>query len=363
MKIERPRYRNLKSFLAYKKLLAICLTTMAVSGCKTEIAIPITQLESTENSVYTESGRFFVVGRESFLEKQSAIYEVVKSGSGYDVVTTVNSPQDNGEDCTFAGLTAYQNTLYAVCNYTAPSGIDALPFEIPTHSILVKVDTDKSPSDESYIEQTALLGASIAPNGMATDDDGNLFISNSYAFVSTFLLGQPEAAIYKVVPSSSGEFSVDVSPWYPPLPTDMFPNGVQITGDYLYYVTGPKLQKIRMLSSGLPGLPVTIYSAQRCNILDDFDISSRGLVATSEIRNPVPDFDLLLSLLPCDDAPVHGQLVIHSSKIPELVYGRHSFEDTLYPSSTRFTKGVVFPGENVVLTDFALGGVTLVSED
>ncbi len=337
-----------------------------LSGCKTETLISNDVLASSENTVYSENGRFFVVGNatpESLLTKESAIYEVIREGEDYSLSSVVDSADYlvDGEPCQFRGITAYENTVYAVCSYSAIGELIGLTLPLATHTILVKVDAAKSADDEGYIETTQVFGPLISPNGMATDSTGNIFVSDSNAYLSTFLAGIPAAAILKVTPSFDGEFSTTYESWYPALPTDTFPNGIQILGDSLFYVTGPKLQKFHLHPSGIAGVPITMYEAETCNILDDFDISPIGLIATSEIR-PTPEFDaLLFPGVVCDQLP-QGKLVTLSGHVPNLVYDEYVFEAT-FPSSVRFTRGKLFEAHAVVVTDYFTGGLKLVSED
>ncbi len=350
---------SLSSYKTASKLAMLGALGTLLMGCNTETLIPSEQLVATENSVYTRDGRFFVVGKEDLLSQASAIYEVIREGDGYTYVPVVNSPEQNGTDCFFSGITAYKNTLYAACNYSLPPELGGFT----SNSVLVKVDTKKSEGDEGFVEATPLLGTYVQTNGMATDYSGNIYISNSLAFVTTFMFGVPEAAIFKVTPSSEGPFSVTSEPWYPAMPTDVFPNGIQIKYNQLYYSTGPSLQKMRLQSDGTAGEPETVYSATTCNIIDDFDISSVGLIATTEIRNPAPPFDPILSPdAPCTE-PMHGKVVVLSGHVPDLVYETHLFEDGTLPSSLRFTKGRLFERQALVMTDYFGGGLKLVTDE
>ena len=350
---------NLSRYKQASKLAALGAFGILLVGCKTETLIPSDQLVATENSVYTKSGRFFVVGKEDLSSQASAIYEVISSEDGYTYVPVVNSPVQNGTDCFFSGITAYKNTLYAACNYSLPIELGGFP----SNSVLVKVDTAKDEGEEGFVESTPLLGTYVQTNGMATDYKGNIYISNSLAFVTTYMFGVPEAAIFKVTPSSEGPFSVTAEPWYPAMPTDVFPNGIQVKYNQLYYSTGPSLQKMHIQYDGTAGIPTTVYNATTCNIIDDFDVSLTGLIAATEIRNPAPQLDPVLSpFAPCTE-PMHGKVVVLSDYIPNLIYNTHQFEDGTLPSSLRFTKGLLFDDQALVMTDYFGGGVKLVTDE
>ncbi|MFL0800426.1 MAG: hypothetical protein K6L80_08265 [Agarilytica sp.] len=348
------------------KLLLLGAFGVFLSGCKTETLISNDILASSENAVYSKNGRFFVVGNatpESLLTKESAIYEITREGENYTTSSVVESTDYivNGEPCQFRGITAYKNSVYAVCVYSVIGEIIGQTLPLPTHSILVKVDATKTANDEGYIETTQVFGSLISPNGMATDSDGNIFVSDSNAYLSTFAAGIPAAAILKVTPSFDGGLSTTYESWYPALPTDTFPNGIQILGDNLFYITGSKLQKFHLQPNGMAGTPVTMYEAEPCNIMDDFDISPIGLIATSEIR-PTPEFDaIFFPGIVCDQLP-HGKLVMLSGRIPNLVYDEYVFEAT-FPSSVRFTRGNLFEAPGVVVTDYFTGGLRLVTEE
>ncbi len=348
------------------KLVLLGAFGVFLSGCKTETLISNDVLASSENAVYSKNGRFFVVGNpspESLLTKESAIYEITKEGENYTASSVVESADYivNGEPCQFRGITAYKNNVYAVCSYSVIGELIGQTLPLATHTILVKVDATKTADDEGYIETTQVFGSLISPNGMATDSDGNIFVSDSNAYLSTFLAGIPAAAILKVTPSFDGGFSTTYESWYPALPTDTFPNGIQILGDSLFYVTGTKLQKFHLHPNGIAGIPVTMYEAESCNIMDDFDISPIGLIATSEIR-PTPEFDaLLFPGVICDQLP-QGKLVTLSGHVPNLVYDEYVFEAT-FPSSVRFTRGKLFEAHAIVVTDYFTGGLKLVTED
>ncbi len=350
-----------------QKLLILGVFGFALAGCKTETLISNDILASSENAVYSKNGRFFVVGNstpESLITKESAIYEVTREGENYTLSSVVESADylANGEPCQFRGITAYENTVYAVCSYSTIGELIGQTLPLATHTILVKLDAAKAPGDEGYVETTQVFGPLISPNGMATDSDGNIFVSDSNAYLSTFLAGIPAAAILKVTPTFDGEFSTTYESWYPALPTDAFPNGIQILEDNLFYVTGTKLQKFHLHASGVAGIPTTLYTAEACNIIDDFDIAPHGLIAASEIR-PTPEFDaLLFPGQTCDQLP-QGKLVTLSSHIPDLVYNEYVFDDGTFPSSTRFTRGSLFEPHAVVVTDYFTGGLKLVTED
>ncbi len=344
------------------KLVALAGLSAALAGCNTETLIPSSEIGSTENGVYTQSGRFFIVGKLFPFVKESAIYEIKNNNGNYVAEIVLESPEENGIPCSFTGITAHKNTLYASCTYSAPTGAEGAAGEAPTHSVIAKVDTDEPPENEDFAEFAFLSGPFIGPNGMATDRKGNIYFSNSFSFAGALLFGVHEPSIFKATPSVEGEFSVNVDAWYPALPTDYFPNGIQIQGRNLFYVTGTKLQRIRIKKDGSAGVPVTLYEAKTCNIMDDFDISPFGIITTSEIRSPFTDFDFLLSPdAPCEALP-HGKIVTISSEVPGIVYGEHIFDDGTLPSSLRFTKGKVFEPNAIVTTDFYGGAITLVTD-
>lgn len=350
---------TLSQYKQASKLVFLGAFGSLLMACKTETIIPSEQLVATENSVYTSSGRLFVVGKEDLLSQESAIYEVTREGDGYSYEVIVHSPKQNGADCFFSGITAYKNTLYAACNYSLPPEMGGFT----SNSILVKVDTTKLEGEDGFSEATPLLGTYVQTNGMATDFRGNIYISNSLAYVTTFMFGLPEAAIFKVTPSQDGPFSVEVEPWYSAQATDVFPNGIQIKYNTLYYSTGPSLQKMRLQGDGSAGEVETLYRATTCNIIDDFDVSPYGLIAATEIRNPAPPFDPILSPdAPCVE-PMHGKVVTLSSRVPGLVYEEFRFDDGILPSSLRFTKGRLFERRALIMTDYFGGGVTLVTDE
>lgn len=297
------------------KITAIIFSCLLLQACilqKTIIKKDV--LEMTENSAFTEDGRFFVIGVDT-QTGDSAIFQIKKNwfGQYYKSEYVKGEIASINKDCVMGGLTSKGNTLYAVCgvpfellNHDVPFVVkDVYLFEVDATPNAKKVRVGKI-GQENYTSRNGEPfnpGAFFA-NGMAVDDDGDIYISNSAAI----LLGN-KTAIEKVTiegteANNASNLILSHTPWIVSgdYSGDVFPNGVQIEGDVLYYVSQDEIRKVRINDDGSPGEQRIHYKGllidgYKNHLIDDFEIwngyiaFASTIISKSVVILPPADFE------------------------------------------------------------------------
>ncbi len=334
----------------FTKLVAVVASVGLLQACVIEQPIAPSQMKATENSVFTDDGRFFVIGEND--QKQSWIFEVVHNGDdSYSQIEyvrgTLQGTQDGelggaalGDACAFGGLAVQGNTLYAACNHIAL-------YQVNTELGSEQVKSGRF-TTENFIPKDT--GDSFNPslffaNGMAVDTNGHVYLSNSLA---SNLLDPTVITQVKIEEGTSGSDLVfSHQPWIKAgdYALDFFPNGIQIEDGILYYASLNEIRKVKINNDASPG---DINLHYRGLMTDDFELYD-GWVALASVSLPGT-----VKLLP----PARFDQRVSSVKTIPL---------TFIPSSVRYQMDRadgknVFPAGSLVVTSFFSGGIHIIMD-
>ncbi len=340
------------------KIFAALLACTLMQGCVVDQIIkgtevdgqpnPDTTLPWSENGAYAKNGRFFIVGGEGmFYFDPSSIYEVKKNEDGSYTNEKLITGDVNGSQCYFAGLTSKRNKLYAAC---VQMGMVELPNApqpvfVPMANKVYIVDLDQPVDSEDYITTTILQTQLFTSNGMAVDNKGDLYISNTSAFLNS-LYGLPEAPA--IVKLSFGE-TITETAWLPAAQGGITPNGLQYQFGSLYLASSNKIFKIKIDSEGNAGEVTTAYETDPSILIDDFDIQG-NIIASAQIKTIIPDIIKYVypdAVIP--EEPISKVVIINTRNGKEL--GEQSFEGNALPSSVKFGKWPLFEPYSLIVTD------------
>ncbi|MFL0797889.1 MAG: hypothetical protein K6L73_10425 [Cellvibrionaceae bacterium] len=347
--------------------IAIVTTAVGLSACQEETILTPEQFGNTENGAFTTDGTYYFASDLTNPNKPSTIVELQWDGNAYSGKIVAEGHFD-GKDCDFNGLTAYEDILYAACGFV-PEDTGGL---LPTggSSALVRIDTNKTSSDADYIQHVPLLGESALPNGMAADKNGDLYITNSQSWLTTYTLGGVTPAIVKVSVDDTNGFSISQEPWYYPGLMDKFPNGIRVTDEHVYFVNGRELKRFNIREDGSAGTDLVLYSSPACGLMDDFDIADNGYIVTSELTS---NDALLMSILwpgyPCALGQNEGFLVGINGNGLGGKLGKYAYENGTVPSSVLITTDAAstkYPSlqlQSIISTAYFSGGIQTVYTD
>ena len=334
------------------KIFAALLACSLMQGCVVEQIIkgtvvdgeanPDTTLPWSENGAYSKNGRFFIAGGEGmFYFDPSSIYEVKKDKDGNYTNEVVVTGDVNGSQCYFAGLTSKGNKLYAAC---VQMGLLEEQL-VPLANKIYTIDLDKSADSEDFITTTLLQTQMFVSNGMAVDRKGDLYISNTTAFFTSFA-GLEVPAIVKL---SFGEEGTTETAWLPSAQGGISPNGLQYQFGSLYLASSNKIFKIKIDSEGNAGEVTTAYETDPAILIDDFDIKG-SVIASAQIKTIIPDIIKYVypdAVIP--EEPISKVVVINARTGDEI--GEQSFEGGALPSSVKFGKWPLFEPYSLIVTD------------
>lgn len=267
-------------------LLQACIITEPVKN---------DNFKATENGTYTSDGRLFIIGEDN--AKNSYIFEVTKDSNGnYSPSPFVKGTQDGtrygylndptvGSSCTFAGLTSQGSKLFAACSKS--SGLFGLGAESIT---LYQVETKSGQEfiktgrmeDSNFLQRNnekAFDPNWFFANGMAVDEAGHVYISNSKAS----LAGNRDA-ISQVTITDNGHsnyLSFQHKTWLNG--NKFFPNGIQIEDNILYYSAGTDIIKVAINNDYSAGSVRLHFDS--ATLIDDFAIE-QGYIAYANISAP-----------------------------------------------------------------------------
>lgn len=353
--------------LSKKILLSTVIvgTAAGLSACKEDVLITPQEFSGTENGAFTDNGVYYFAADLLSPTKPSSIAELQWDGEKYSATPIVLGLFD-GQYCGFNGLTSHGNILYATCTFAPETPTGALGES--GDSVLVRVDTNKQPDEAGYVQHVPLFTEGSVGNGMAADANGDLYITDSLAWVRSYMLGDIRPAIVKVSVNDDDGFSISQDAWHYPALNDMFPNGIRVTRKHVYFVAGTAFKRFRLLKDGSAGPDLTLYNADPCHLMDDFDIKRNGFVAMTEI--PVFDPSINALLWPgadCSNVAMAGRLVGINGKAFGGKLDEFTYPDGTLPSSAMFpTHAAVknYPlmtSFSAVSTAFFTGGVQQVS--
>ncbi len=353
------------------KKFCICLFTLSIvillSGCNEIPVVDSDILPSTENAVFTDNGSLFVVGK-------NILYEITKNPDNTFGAEVIFDCETDFNKCSFGGLTVDGNVLYASCSVADPtetedsietSTIDMnaikkaeennldlvdiimtlFGFTPPASTWLYRIDTTEEGTTEInkapiYADNEVFYG-----NGMAVDETGAVYITNSHALL------KKEPAIIRITIENNDPFIIKKQSWLQES-YGIYPNGIQIEENTVYYTSGNKLYKmiINEDDQRSAGNLHLLYTPPILNLIDDFAILPDELVATQ-----FP----LMSLLSPDAAG--GSKLITLSKPDDLVQGdvrnRIHLKNGFIPSSVAYVKGEIFEQDAIFVTSFFNGAL------
>ncbi|QUM76698.1 hypothetical protein HWV00_10910 [Moritella sp. 24] len=279
------------------KLSLIVVIMGLLQACDITEPVSNKELKATENSAFTTDGRLFVVGENR--KRESWIFEIIKNSDGsYAHIPYVKGTVDGtelggindkpeGEECRFAGLTASDSLLYAACIQTGgflglnTEAVSLFQVETTLNSERIKTGhmTDSNfiygDGEESFDPNWFMA------NGMAVDSEGHIYISNSKA-----VLAPNRDSISQVTITDNGDsrfLDFNHKTWISG--HELFPNGVQIEGDTLYYTSGSNILKVK-INADFSASDVNVhYKGTNLAMIDDFAIHE-GYIAYSKISVP-----------------------------------------------------------------------------
>jgi hypothetical protein len=344
-------------------LLLVVLAVGALCGCDaatdhTATLIDPAQMPATERGALAANNRFFFAGGQS-------IYELLPQSNGTHQYQAVAQRTD----CDFTGLAAAGSKLYAACTATgAVVEIGGQTLALPAWSDLLCIDLLRPASDPKRIGTVRLGDDKLFPNGMAVDDKGNIYITNTFALIFRLLnFFSPETipAIVRVRVTGETPFKIEKRTVLPAVQGGMEPNGIQIRGDRLWFVSMNVLYEAQITFTGLKNMK-TVYEADAKRVFDDFAVLPGNILAIAEIPTPIslmaiffpdtwppsyaPSQLTFVSTGPGPDASSAGQVV-----------RRHVFDADITPSSATVIKDA--QGLALYVTDFFFGGLYRVALD
>lgn len=310
--------------------------------------------QTTNNGIHTENGAL-VDGNRFFFIHDNAIYELISQPHGtfqYQTVVQI-------DNCPFIGLTAHGSLLYGAC--VSPSF--SSPFAPPISSTLIRVDLSLDESHPQHVASTQLHGRNFSPNGMAVDDRGDIFISNSLSTIGGMLPIKNLPAVIRVRIVDEENFTIQKKDVIPAGGVSgVEPNGVQIKGDRLWLSCGTNLYEAEIVNDGLRDIHL-IYQTIPSRFLDDFTILPDNIIAITEIPFP---FTIRALLFPNSWPPANQPSKLRFISTGPNAYANtagevieeYIFDPSIAPSSVTLIQDD--DGPAFYVTDVLVGGLYLI---
>lgn len=328
---------------------SLLLVFVLLQGCQSDQLVGSAELPSSENGASTMD-RFFVVGGAS-------IYELTSGRGGTRSVEAIVTR----DDCLFGGLTSHGAYLYAACTNIAVVELPGSdPMSFPLWSDLVRVDLDLDDADPGRIMAASLDGDNLFPNGMAVDDNGSIYISNSYAFLAPAIGLSGSPALIEVRVIDEATFDIGQVGALDAMAGGFSPNGLQIHDERLFLASFNQLFEGTITDAGVEDMSL-IYETEPSNIFDDFAILPYDILAVAEITNPFTSFvEMIYPGTSHADTPTSQLTYVatQGSRAGEVVH-EHPFDPEVAPSSA--TLVVDETGLCLYVTDYFSGGLQRVS--
>ncbi|MDA8138347.1 MAG: hypothetical protein M0036_06780 [Desulfobacteraceae bacterium] len=334
-----------------------------MGGCDTpdsdlSVLVDPSQLPSTERGVLAADNRFFI-------DAGNGIYELLSQSNGARTTQLVTQRSD----CQFSGLAAAGSKLYAACTASGTAiNLGGQTFAMPAWSDLVRIDLARPASDPKRISTTRLGDEKLFPNGMAVNDKGDIYITNTFGLLFRMLnLFSSEVipAIVRVRVTGESPFAIEKTSVLPAVQGGMEPNGIQIRGDRLWFVSMNVLYEAQIVSSGLRNLK-KIYEADSKRVFDDFAVLPGNVLAIAEIPTPISLLAIFFpNTWPPSNAPSQLTFIAtgsgpYSSCAGQMV-GRYVLKGDITPSSATAVTDAYGPA--LYVTDFFFGGLYRVALD
>jgi hypothetical protein len=293
------------------------LARLGAPSCRLTEILPPAQLGASERGAFNTEGRFFAIGTRPAPAGDGAswLVEVVKATGGRAALNylrgTLEGTRDGelageplGDDCTFSGMASHGDLLYLGCH--AEDGRASL-LQVDTLAETVRAGAFTTCSFEPAEEPCEPIP--IYPNGMAVDDEGRVYTTNTQTFIgpaySDFSLVQID-----VRASEGAKLDFTFRAW---LDADLgrdglAPNGIQIRDATLYYAGGANLNAVPIGEDGRAGDVKVYYRGPLLSLIDDFAIlGDQFLIARASPSD--------LSRI---DAPVRGARELAACNMPAL---------------------------------------------
>jgi len=260
-----------------------------MSGCD-PLTYGQTTLLEPDQAPMAERGALSVDNR-FFVASGNQILELLPQPDGSHQTQVVHQR----DDCAFSGMAANGSKIYAACtclgsamelNGQSMGMPGGMPGGMPAWSDLIRIDLQRAPTDPNFIATTQLGDDKLYPNGMAVDDRGDIYITNTFAVIFQMLsLFPPEMvdAITRVRITDEENFTITKRTALPSTMGGLTPNGIQIKGDRLWFVSMNVLYKARIGYYGLYDLGV-VYTTDIMHMFDDFAILPGNVVAITEFN-------------------------------------------------------------------------------
>lgn len=286
-----------------KKILALLgLLPLAVQA-----AVPLLDgVQSAENQLLTQSGRWFVSG-------ENGVFEGHFDGRAYSKQRlTARLLNGQAHPCYFLGMTERQGRLYTVCT-------DNVLNPLATKRLFVLNLADPAGELNEMFNPTDV----VLPNGMATLPDGSLLLADSGAPLLPGKLLRFTVNAHGAVEGQSVYYRYVLNK----------PNGVKVDGQRLYVSLNPLtyagLSQLRRYTLGAAGPQDGVVLFSSWWFLDDFALSSDGVVVAEFL----------------------GNRVVHVSESGQLLREARVTQ----PTSVQLWRGVGVPAGDVTVTERGSG--------
>ncbi len=312
--------RNVTKFIL---VLLVSVSMLALTGCNDKLGTLADNIPDAENLLFTSDGRLFITASEH-------VYEYTNARGAELVLHTVNSE--------FLGMAQVGNYLYVIRSTyrikpaqtfnlanLLQQGLAQYLFNTFSDLIMNKelLRADLTQTSLTFLPVYTLKNMFL-PNGMASDNAGNLYIADE-TFIS---IGQ----IVKIT-ISGNNFSQET--WLSTSNGVCSPNGMSIRDNTLYF-TDFKMSTLKAMVkkvdiiNGRPGTVSTLYS--QTGLFDDLEAGNYKGVDGIVVANFAKGSLLLLDK--------NGKLV------SEILKGELDF-----PSSVAIGKGGMFTSNDLIITE------------
>jgi hypothetical protein len=313
---------------------ALSVDDLITSSYEVKTLITPDEIPYTENGALVDGNRFFFIGG-------NAIYEgnVQPDGSfQYEVVVET-------DNCQFTGLTAHDSLLYGACIVPLTT---LMGMPIPKLSKLFRVDLSLDESQPQRIASTKLHGRFFAPNGMAADDRGDIFVSNSLSTIGMLLPIENLPAVIRVRVVDEENFTIKKKEVVSAGTGGLEPNGVQIKGNRLWLSGGRNLYEAEIVEKGLKNIHL-IYQTGTARMFDDFAVLPDNIIAISDFA--LGNKPAKLRFISTGPGP-------YSDKAGEVIE-EYKFDSSITPSSVTLMENE--DGPAFYVTDYLGSGLYLMN--
>ena len=294
------------------------------------------RLPQAERGVFTLDGRYFVIsgaGVEEIKRSPDSSTNCSQEATQLLTICTLVRPVLNGTPCTFTGMTTDGIYLFAICSVnlavTQPVSAAALFRILPGPSAASEVKIRSFDNPTFY-------------NGMTVLGPNTLLLTDTSSGLLNILLGNRDvSAVTKLTITNEATLDFQLSEWLPASPLLLAPNGITRDGNFVYFVGGQSLFRIRVLPDGSAGIPILIYQAALTQTMDDL-VAVGNRIAVAEI------------------ALVNGVLGANSiTFVNKAGLGEPVRVSTglLQLSAVAVDRGTLFDPGDIIATSFFQGGV------